>query len=54
MLGDDIERVTNVTGIKRVVDYVSKKTGKGCGCAGRKAKANNPELLINKIIYKNK
>jgi hypothetical protein len=54
MLGDDIERVTKATGVKRVVDYVAKKAGKDCGCAARKARANNPNMLINKIIYKNK
>jgi hypothetical protein len=54
MLGDDIERVTKVTGIKKAVDYLAEKAGKDCGCSARKAKANNPNLLINKIIYKNK
>lgn len=49
-LGDKIERVTKATGIKKAVDYVSKKTGKECGCAKRKAKLNNPNLLINKIL----
>ena len=31
-LGDTIEKITKVTGIKRVVDKVSKATGKDCGC----------------------
>ena len=49
-LGDTIEKVTTATGIKKVVDTISKKTGKDCGCAARKAKLNNPNLLINKIL----
>lgn len=50
LLGDRIEQVTKATGIKLVVDKISKATGKDCGCASRKAKLNNPNLLINKII----
>ena len=54
MLGDDIERITRATGIKKAVNYVSKKTGKDCGCNKRKAALNNPNILLNKIIYKKK
>jgi hypothetical protein len=50
LLGNVIEKVTTTTGIKTVVDIISKKTGKDCGCAARKAKLNNPKLLINKIL----
>ena len=32
-LGDLVEAVTTVTGVKKVVDTVSKVTGKPCGCA---------------------
>ncbi len=39
-LGDTIERVTRVTGIKRVVDTVSKATGKDCGCGERRDSLN--------------
>ncbi len=39
-LGDAVELVTTVTGIKAVTEAVSKVTGKDCGCAGRKAKLN--------------
>jgi hypothetical protein len=52
MLGDDIERATKATGVKKAVDYLAKKTCKDCGCSKRKSALNNPELLINKIIYK--
>lgn len=40
-LGDAIEKVTTVTGIKAVVEKISEKTGKDCGCADRKEKLNN-------------
>jgi hypothetical protein len=48
--GDRIEKFTKKTGIKAVVDKVSKATGKPCGCEERKKKLNNPNLLINKIL----
>tara|TARA_R110000803_G_scaffold23681_4_gene57834 strand:+ start:1531 stop:1686 length:156 start_codon:yes stop_codon:yes gene_type:complete len=39
-LGDTIEKITKVTGIKKIVDTVSKATGKPCGCNTRKEKLN--------------
>jgi len=51
-LGDTIEKITSATGIKTVVDAVSKATNVDCGCQKRKEKLNNPNLLINKIFYK--
>lgn len=51
-LGDAIEKVTTATGIKKVVDYVAKKTGTDCGCSERKKKLNDPNLLVNKTFYK--
>ena len=51
-LGDTIEKITTATGIKKVVDTVSKATGKDCGCNKKKENLNNPDLLINKIFYK--
>lgn len=52
MLGDDIEKITKATGLKKLVDKASKITGKPCGCGARKEKYNNPTLKINKILYK--
>ncbi len=51
-LGDTIEKITTATGIKKAVDTVSKVTGRECGCGRRKEKLNNPDLLVNKILYK--
>ena len=39
-LGDSIEKITKATGIKKVVDVVSKVTGKDCGCGKRKNSLN--------------
>jgi len=50
-LGDTIENITTVTGIKKFVDTISSATGKDCGCKERKEKLNNPSLLVNKIFY---
>ena len=45
-LGDSIERFAQTTGIKKIVDTVSKVTGKDCGCGKRK------EMLNKKFPYK--
>ena len=39
-LGDSIEKFTTATGIKKVVDTVSKVTGKPCGCAEKRDSLN--------------
>jgi|TARA_Y100000592_G_scaffold31295_1_gene49827 hypothetical protein len=39
-LGDSIEKFTKATGIKKVVETVSKAVGKDCGCAERKETLN--------------
>ena len=39
-LGDSIEKFTNATGIKKVVNTVAKATGKDCGCNKRKDTLN--------------
>jgi hypothetical protein len=39
-LGDTIEKITAVTGIKKVVNTVSKVTGKPCGCGARRDSLN--------------
>lgn len=39
-LGDTIEKITKVTGVKAVVEAVSKATGKPCGCQERKEALN--------------
>ncbi len=39
-LGDTIEKITTAKGIKKVVDTVSKVTGKPCGCKERRDSLN--------------
>ncbi len=53
-IGDAIERVTEVTGIKKVVEKISEATGDDCGCKARRDKLNNPDLLVNKVFFKDK
>lgn len=46
--GDTIEKITTATGIKKVVDTVSKATGGGCGCSKRKDALNRAFPYGNK------
>jgi hypothetical protein len=39
-LGDDIEKFTTTTGIKKAVDIVSNKFNKDCGCNERRDSLN--------------
>ena len=39
-LGDLVEVVTTVTGIKAATEAVNKATGKDCGCGRRRDKLN--------------
>jgi len=53
-LGDTIEKITIATGIKKVVKNISGALGiKDCGCEERKARLNNPNLIVNKVLYNN-
>jgi len=40
-LGDSIEKLTEVTGIKKVVEMFTEATGVDCKCDERKVKLNN-------------
>jgi hypothetical protein len=39
-LGDTIEKITTVTGIKKIVDTVAKVVNKDCGCKKRQDALN--------------
>jgi glycerol dehydrogenase-like iron-containing ADH family enzyme len=39
-LGDTIAKITEATGIKKVVETVAKATGKDCGCSKRQDTLN--------------
>lgn len=46
-LGDTIAKITEATGIKKVVDTIADATGTDCGCAKRQ------EALNNMVPYNN-
>ena len=46
-LGDTIEKITKATGIKKVVDAVSKAVEKECNCGERKD-------ILNRLFPYNK
>ncbi len=39
-LGDTVSSLTEIMGIKKLVNNISEKTGKPCGCEGRRKKLN--------------
>ena len=39
-LGDTVAKITKATGIKKVVDTISKATGKPCACGERRDSLN--------------
>ena len=49
-LGDDIEKITKATGIKKVVDTFAELTGIDCGCDARKAKLN--QQVTDTLVYR--
>ena len=51
-LGGMIEIVTTAAGIRKAVDKISEVTGIPCRCPERKEALDNPNLLINKILFK--
>lgn len=54
-LGDTIEKFTKATGIKTAVEKVAKAVGvDDCGCEKRKQQLNNPNILVNKLLYNTK
>ena len=54
-LGDTIEKITKVTGIKAISEVVSKVTKKDCGCNKRKESLNKKFPYTNSLnVNKNK
>lgn len=47
-LGDTVAKITEATGIKKIVDTISEATGTDCGCAKRQ------EALNEMFPYNNK
>ena len=51
-LGSAIEKVTEATGIKKVVEAGAKALNKDCGCGKRRDFLDNPDLAVNKVFFK--
>ena len=53
--GDEVARFAKLIKANKVADKIAKKLGyDDCGCTQRQETLNNPDLLVNKIFYKNK
>jgi hypothetical protein len=53
-LGDLVEKVTEVTGIKKLVETVTDALGIDCGCEERKESWNNITIDSIKSFFRNK
>jgi hypothetical protein len=51
-LGSAIEKVTEATGIKKVVEAGAAALNKDCGCKKRRDFLDNPNLMVNKVFFK--
>lgn len=51
-LGDRVEQITKVTGIKTIVDGISELTGWDCGCDKRKKMLNELPQEISRFFKK--
>lgn len=53
--GDDIAKFAKLIKADKTADKIAKKLGyNDCGCGSRQESLNNPNLLVNKVFYKNK
>jgi len=52
--GSHIAKATKLIKADIIADKIAKALGyEDCGCAGRATVLDNPDLLVNKIFYKN-
>lgn len=51
-LGSAIEKITEATGIKKVVEAGAAALNKDCGCKKRRDFLDNPNLMVNKVFFK--
>ena len=53
--GSDLSKAAKFVRADIAADRIAKSLGfEDCGCSGRAKALDNPDLLINKIFYKNK
>lgn len=54
-LGDSIAAVSKSVYADKIAEAIAKAVGaEDCGCAKRQEALNNPDLLINKLLYGSK
>ncbi len=52
--GSAIEKVTKAIGLDKAAEQIAQAMGyQDCGCAARKKALDNPDLLVNKVFFKN-
>lgn len=52
--GSDLARAAKLIKADVAADKIAKALGyEDCGCSGRAKALDNPDLLVNKIFYKN-
>ena len=53
--GDDFEKLAKAMRLDKLAQIAANSIGKeDCGCKKRKESLNDPNLLVNKMFYKNK
>lgn len=53
--GDSMSKIAKAIAADKAADKIAEALGlEDCGCGKRQEKLNNPDLLVNKIFYKNK
>lgn len=53
--GDSIAAIAKAIAADKAADKIAKALGlEDCGCSKRQEALNNPDLLVNKVFYKNK
>lgn len=53
--GSDIAKTAKLIGAEKAAQRIAKSLGyEDCGCKDREKALNDPNLLVNKIFYKNK
>lgn len=53
--GDSMAKIAKAIAADKAADKIAKALGlEDCGCSKRQETLNNPDLLVNKVFYKNK
>lgn len=51
-IGDTVEAVAKAVYADKIAEAIAKGVGaEDCGCKKRRDSLNNPDLLINKLLY---